>query len=63
MKPVLEIEVRPRNGEPLYSVTVVDVDHPVNFHSYDCLFFEEGRNLDELKERALTFIEKLKINS
>ncbi len=60
MKPVLEINVRPRNGEPLYSVTVVDVDRPVNFHSYDCLFFEEGRNLSELKEKALSFIKQIK---
>lgn len=31
---------------------IVDVDTPVNFHSYDCLFFKQGENLEELIDEA-----------
>lgn len=52
MKKIVCTDVMRDEGSPLYIVKVYDLDTPVNFHSYDCLFFKRGRNLDELLKEA-----------
>lgn len=52
MTPIICTDVERHKGLPLYTVKVYDIDHPVNFHSYDCLFFEQGFNLEKLLEEA-----------
>jgi len=39
-------------GKPLYEVAIYDIDTPVNFHSYDCIFLEQGRELQPLLQKA-----------
>ena len=41
-----------KDGKPLYTVKVYDLDTPVNFHSYDCLFHGQGKDLDILIEKG-----------
>ena len=52
MTPVICTDVERYEGKPFYTVQVCDIDTPVNFHSYDCLFFEQGFDLEELLEEA-----------
>ena len=52
MKPQYCIDVWRDDGEPLFQVKVYDLDNPVNFHSYDCLFFKQGRGLEKLLNEA-----------
>lgn len=52
MTPIICTDVERYKGLPLYTVKAYDIDHPVNFHSYDCLFFEQGFNLEKLLEEA-----------
>lgn len=52
MKPIICTDVWRDEGSPLYTVTVYDVDTPVNYHSYDCFFHEQGRDLNKLLEQA-----------
>ena len=58
MKPVLCNDVDRVDGKPLFTVMVYDIDAPVNFHSYDCLFFEQGDDLEKLKQKAQDFIDR-----
>lgn len=44
---LLCIDVDRDLGAPLYIVRVVDISHPVNFCTYDCLQFIQGRDLEE----------------
>lgn len=52
MTPVICTDVDRYEGKPLYTVRVYDIDSPVNFHSYECFFYEQGLNLDDLLEKA-----------
>jgi len=52
MKPVICNDVQRDNGIPLYTVKVYNLDNPVNFHSYDCIFFKQGHNLEQLESEA-----------
>ncbi len=52
MNKIICTDVIKDGDAPMYTVKVYDLDTPVNFHSYDCLFFKQGRNLDELLEEA-----------
>jgi hypothetical protein len=52
MTPIICTDVERHKGLPLYTVKVYDIDHPVNFHSYDCLFFQQRFNLEELLKEA-----------
>ena len=54
MKTMLCTDVQRDNkdGKPLYTVKVYDLDTPVNFHSYDCLFHGQGKELDVLIKKA-----------
>ena len=47
---VIGIHIRRYDKKPLFQVTVEDIDDPVNFHSYNCLFFKECHTLEELEE-------------
>ena len=61
MELVIGVNIQRYKGKPLFQVTVEDIDSPVNFHSYDCLFFESCNTLEELekvKNKAQDFIEK-----
>lgn len=60
MKLILCTDVQRCEGNPLFTVKVQDIDSPANFHSYNCLFFKQGSNLDELKEQAECFISNIK---
>ena len=58
---VIGVDIQRYEGKPLFQVTVEDIDNPVNFHSYDCLFFKKCHTLEELEEvknEAQDFIEK-----
>lgn len=48
MNPKLSIRLCAIKGEPTYQVTIEDTDRHVNFHSFDCLFYREGDDLEEL---------------
>ena len=50
MKLQLSIDVERYKEKPLYYVAVYDLDKPVNFHSYDCVYYKQGDNLKELIE-------------
>lgn len=52
MNKIICADVIKDGDSPMYTVKVYDLDTPVNFHSYDCLFFKKGRNLDKLLEEA-----------
>ena len=61
MEIVIGVNIQRYKGKPLFQVTVEDIDSPVNFHSYECLFFESCDTLEELEEvknKAQDFIEK-----
>ena len=60
MELVMGVDIQRYKGKPLFQVTVEDIDSPVNFHSYECLFFESCDTLEELekvKNKAQDFIE------
>ena len=64
MELVIGVDIQRYKGKPLFQVTVVDIDSPVNFHSYDCLFFESCDTLEELekvKNKAQHFIDLQKL--
>ena len=52
MTPIICTNVERYERQPFYTVSVYDIDNPVNFHSYNCLFYKQGFNLDELLEKA-----------
>lgn len=45
-------DVQRWKGQPLYTVKIYDVDNPTNFHSYDCVFFKQGPELEPLLKEA-----------
>ena len=51
----LSIDVDRYFDKPLYSLKVYNLDLPVNYHSYDCVFFTQGYDFKEL-------IDKLKMS-
>lgn len=52
MTPIICTDVMRDEGKPLYEVSIYDIDEAVNFHSYNCLFFEQGRELQPLLKKA-----------
>ena len=46
----LEISLDREDGEVMYYVIVYDINHPVNYHSYNCEYFKKGRIRKELIE-------------
>lgn len=58
MKPIICTDVWRDEGSPLYIVKVYDIDTPVNYHSYDCFFHEQGRDLNDLLRQARQVINK-----
>jgi len=52
MKLILCTRVDRYEGKPLYTVTVEDIDTPVNFHSYDCVYLKQGYDYDALIKEA-----------
>ena len=52
MTPIICTDVDRYEGLPLYTVKVYDIDSPVNFHSYECFFYEQGPDLGDLLEKA-----------
>ena len=57
MKHIICTDIRRDEGTPLYTVKVYDIDTPVNSHSYDCVFYKQGRDLDNLLQLANEKIE------
>ena len=41
----LSIDVENYYDKPLYTLKVYNLDLPVNYHSYDCVFFTKGYDL------------------
>ena len=58
MTPIICTDVWRDEGSPLYTVKVYDIDAPVNYKSYDCFFYEQGRDLNELLAQAREKINK-----
>lgn len=46
----LSIDVENYYDKPLYTLKVYNLDLPVNYHSYDCVFFTKGYDFKELIE-------------
>ena len=64
MKLVIGINIQRYKEKPLFQVTVEDIDNPINFHSYECLFFKSCNTLEELEEvknKAQLFINTLEV--
>ena len=60
---ILCVEVERQNNKPLFQVSVYDIDNPVNYHSYECYFFEKCTTLEQfykIKEKAKRFITEYK---
>lgn len=52
MTPIVCTDVQRDNGSPLFTVKVYDIDVQSSFHTYDCIFYEQGRDLNALLEQA-----------
>ena len=52
MKPIICTDVDRFKGLPFYTIKVYDIDSPINYHSYECFFYERGFDLNELLEEA-----------
>lgn len=48
MNPKLSISLCAIKGEPTYQMAIEDTDKHTNFHSFECLAFREGDNLEEI---------------
>lgn len=52
----LSISIRPDNGDVQYTFCIFDIDSPVNFHSFDCVYFAQGyeyeRMIEDLKNSS-----------
>jgi len=60
MTPIICTDVMRDEGKPLYEVAIYDIDTPVNFHSYNCLFIKQGRELETLLNEAYVELSKIK---
>ena len=45
-------------GEPLYTMCIYDIETPVNFHSYDCIYYEQSRDFVELINKTNEWLKK-----
>lgn len=59
MTPILCTDVQRHEGKPLYTVWIEDIDSPVNFHSYETIWFKQGCDLNELLEQGKQELERI----
>lgn len=52
----LSISIQPDDGDVQYTFRIFDIDSPVNFHSFDCVYFAQGyeyeRMIEDLKNSS-----------
>ena len=52
----LSISIQPNDGDVQYTFRIFDIDSPVNFHSFDCVYFAQGyeyeRMIEDLKNSS-----------
>ena len=44
----LDVRIQRTDNKIVYVVAVYDIDSPVNYHSYDCYYFKQGSDLNEI---------------
>jgi hypothetical protein len=44
----LDVRIQRIDNKIVYVVGVYDIDSPVNYHSYDCYYFKQGSDLNEI---------------
>ena len=44
----LDVRIQRTDDKIVYVVAVYDIDSPVNYHSYDCYYFKQGSDLNEI---------------
>ena len=44
----LDVRIQRTDNKTVYVVAVYDIDSPVNYHSYDCYYFKQGSDLNEI---------------
>ena len=47
----LGIDICREDNDTVYTIRVFDIDKPVNFHSYECVWFAQGYDLDDMMDR------------
>lgn len=57
MRPREGIDIRrDKDGSPIYTLKVYDIDKPVNARAFKCVFLKQGHNLEQLRSEALRAI-------
>ena len=46
----LSISIAPDDGDVQYAFRIFDLESPVNYHSYDCVYFAQGYDYQEMIE-------------
>lgn len=44
----LDVRIQRTDNKIVYVVAVYDIDSPVNYHSYDCYYFKQGSDLNDI---------------
>lgn len=47
---ILSISIQPDDGDVQYTFRIFDIDSPVNFHSFDCVYFAQGYDYNKMIE-------------
>lgn len=47
----LGIDICREDNDTVYTIRVFDIDSPVNFHSYECVWFAQGYDFDDMMNR------------
>lgn len=47
---------RDKDGSPIYTLKVYDIDKPVNARAFKCIFLKQGHNLEQLRSEAFNAI-------
>ena len=46
----LSISIAPDDSDVQYTFRIFDLESPVNYHSFDCVYFAQGYNYEEMIE-------------
>ena len=46
----LDISINKDNGDTQYTFRIFDLETPVNYHSYNCVYFAQGYDYQEMIE-------------
>lgn len=47
----LSIDICREDNDTMYTFRVFDIDKPVNFHSYECVWFAHGYDFNDMMNR------------